>query len=161
MFDSSTKFPNGVLIGSTYDLGNFDECVSVDAEINEERIQGKYCLATVKFDKTSHIAWEEDQFNASAWNRIQVCLFIYIYNPFLNFPFQTLSKDPIRRSRNELNVAICVPASCSAIDVETHLDSALSIFRTEWQLEASVHVDPRMCQIHEPFSLSIPDLIVV
>lgn len=46
VFDASVKFPNGVLYGSTYDFGNFDECMQVHSERNN--IKGKYCLARIR-----------------------------------------------------------------------------------------------------------------
>jgi len=78
VFDSSTKFPNGVLVGSTFDLGNFDECVNVDVSLEAHgRIQGQYCLASIKFDRGHTVMEEEEEesawgFNTSAWHRIQV-----------------------------------------------------------------------------------------
>lgn len=50
MLDSSAKFPEGMLSGNMYLLGNFDECISI--RLNGEhlavpRIQGKYCVLDV------------------------------------------------------------------------------------------------------------------
>lgn len=49
MFDSSPKFPVGMLFGSYYQLGNYDECVSIKKLIKQKNktIQGQYCLADV------------------------------------------------------------------------------------------------------------------
>lgn len=52
MFDSSPKFPVGMLYGSYYQLGNFDECISVEGQLADygRKIQGKYCLADITLD---------------------------------------------------------------------------------------------------------------
>lgn len=47
MFDSSAKVPSGLFPGNAYDLGHFDECISVD--VPSEGIFGKYCLADIEF----------------------------------------------------------------------------------------------------------------
>lgn len=51
MLDASAKFPQGVLIGSYYQMGNYDECVSVrlhERDHDVPRIKGQYCLADVQ-----------------------------------------------------------------------------------------------------------------
>nr|CAD7260546.1 unnamed protein product [Timema shepardi] len=50
VFDSSTKTPEGIVIGSTFNFGNFDECVGVRGPPRAEgepEIQGQYCLMEV------------------------------------------------------------------------------------------------------------------
>ncbi|KAJ8724818.1 hypothetical protein PYW07_015776 [Mythimna separata] len=50
MFDASAKSPQGLLFGSSYHLGNFDECVAIeDPGYNGVTIEGQYCLATIKW----------------------------------------------------------------------------------------------------------------
>lgn len=51
MLDSWGKVPSGLLVGNTYDLGNFDECydirhTSINSNIGD--IQGQYCLINVE-----------------------------------------------------------------------------------------------------------------
>lgn len=76
VFDSATKFPNGVLVGSTYDLGNFDECLQVDVNVAKQNIKGKYCLASIKFapmvERTPNMNVNPWSLNGSTWDRIQV-----------------------------------------------------------------------------------------
>ncbi|KOB64652.1 Nose resistant to fluoxetine protein 6, partial [Operophtera brumata] len=49
-FDASAKSPQGLLFGSSYHLGNFDECVGIeDPGDNGMSITGQYCLATIKW----------------------------------------------------------------------------------------------------------------
>jgi hypothetical protein len=45
VFDSSTKFPESVLMGQSVFLGNFDECIGVE-NVQTERgpFSGQHCL---------------------------------------------------------------------------------------------------------------------
>ncbi|KAI8439952.1 hypothetical protein MSG28_001403, partial [Choristoneura fumiferana] len=50
LFDASAKSPQGLLFGSSYHLGNFDECVGIDdASDGGLTVEGQYCLATIKW----------------------------------------------------------------------------------------------------------------
>ena len=45
MFDSSTKFPESILMGQSVFLGNFDECVGVEGvETDSGDFKGQHCL---------------------------------------------------------------------------------------------------------------------
>lgn len=44
--DANAKLPSGILKGNINQLGDFDECLSIDAP-NEE-FQGQYCLAYIQ-----------------------------------------------------------------------------------------------------------------
>ncbi|KAH8385578.1 hypothetical protein KR200_000705 [Drosophila serrata] len=45
MIDAWGSIPPGILTGNVYDLGNFDECLSIRKEVSLGRtIRGKYCL---------------------------------------------------------------------------------------------------------------------
>lgn len=46
MFDSSAKIPQGILIGNTKFLGQYDECLGV--EHPNGSFIGQYCLFNVK-----------------------------------------------------------------------------------------------------------------
>lgn len=46
MHDASAKIPSGILSGNLNQLGDFDECLNVQAPSNE--FSGKYCLAYVQ-----------------------------------------------------------------------------------------------------------------
>ncbi|XP_043065192.1 nose resistant to fluoxetine protein 6-like [Drosophila ficusphila] len=45
LIDSWGSIPSGLLTGNTYDLGNFDECLSINQVISSsQKISGKYCF---------------------------------------------------------------------------------------------------------------------
>jgi hypothetical protein len=55
VFDASAKFPVGLLAGSTYQMGHFDECLQVGSEIAPTEVvpaaapvRGQYCLARLQ-----------------------------------------------------------------------------------------------------------------
>ncbi|XP_022126987.2 nose resistant to fluoxetine protein 6 [Pieris rapae] len=49
MFDASAKSPQGLLFGSSYHLGNFDECMDINEPGDGLTVEGQYCLATIKW----------------------------------------------------------------------------------------------------------------
>lgn len=54
VYDASAKSPNGLLWGATFQLGNFDECLSIQGQETEENsLVAQYCLANVQFKKQS------------------------------------------------------------------------------------------------------------
>jgi hypothetical protein len=54
VFDSSTKFPESVLMGQTVFLGNFDECIEVEnVETDVGAFSGQYCLAALQLNLTA------------------------------------------------------------------------------------------------------------
>lgn len=53
VYDASAKSPNGLLWGATFQMGNFDECISVGREADNTHVVGQYCLANVHFKKSA------------------------------------------------------------------------------------------------------------
>lgn len=48
MFDASAKSPQGLLVGSSFHLGNFDECVTIEDPSDDGlTVEGQYCLAEI------------------------------------------------------------------------------------------------------------------
>lgn len=48
MFDAWGKIPSGILVGSQYDFGSFDECLEVNYKENSSTtFVGQYCLAQI------------------------------------------------------------------------------------------------------------------
>jgi hypothetical protein len=58
VFDSSAKIPSGLLSGNINQYGDFDQCLDLKTELDPSiypylenyRIVGKYCLATLDLD---------------------------------------------------------------------------------------------------------------
>lgn len=81
VFDASSKFPTGLLSGSTFDFGNFDECIEIQVPLTEEKIQGRYCMAKFHISppgpkheekKYSKFYYGETIINASTWEKMIV-----------------------------------------------------------------------------------------
>ncbi|EZA51981.1 hypothetical protein X777_09296 [Ooceraea biroi] len=55
MFDSSSKYPDGILYGNTRHLGNFDECYNLQVDVREnsgnDKITGRYCLVDLQYQR--------------------------------------------------------------------------------------------------------------
>lgn len=56
MFDSSSKYPDGILYGNTRHLGNFDECYDLQVDVTREtsgnnNITGRYCLIDLQYKR--------------------------------------------------------------------------------------------------------------
>jgi hypothetical protein len=59
VFDSSTKFPESMLMGQTVFLGNFDECIGVEVvETNSGSFKGQHCLVALEGKPTQSWAHE-------------------------------------------------------------------------------------------------------
>ena len=71
MLDSSAQQPGGVLFGSVYQLGNFDECLDVTGPV-----QSQYCLTkvTASVYTDTHVDPHIQQYDpeSSVWDEIKV-----------------------------------------------------------------------------------------
>lgn len=70
MSDSWSRYPNGILVGTTHQMGVYEECITV-----HQPIQGKFCIPHVKLVSASGIDFavgkpKEPNINDHAWNEI-------------------------------------------------------------------------------------------
>lgn len=80
MFDAGTKIPEGVLYGSNFHFGNFDECLDVAAQVPDgsgstEALTGQYCLAKVLLSsnlRQDHVQADPVAFTRTAWDTLKV-----------------------------------------------------------------------------------------
>lgn len=74
MFDASAKFPSGILSGNTFYLGNYDECIGINVQLDNDVIKGQYCLPKITIEipniPLSNSTDENDNF-LSTWSKIQ------------------------------------------------------------------------------------------
>lgn len=147
VFDATAKFPTGILVGSTYEMGSFDECVQARAFMGEEKFQGKYCLATLTIvhpENETHNFDDGNIYNISAWQRIE-----------------SLSKDRSKRSRNEIHWGFCMPSSCTNEDLEAHLTDYGEFFNQMDMQDFKIlsTVNDKSCQIENSFKLTVKDIV--
>lgn len=164
MFDSTSKFPTGVLFGSSFDFGNFDECVGVRVPVEGE-VQGRYCLA--KFHVVppemgvggKERGYRGEVANASAWEKILVSTSVLFFvNTNQKQKFQAFSKDRSRNSRNDFHFSYCVPSSCSHADLESSLQEIAEQFNHLSDFKVTVTVNPRSCQQEKSLTLTTSDI---
>jgi hypothetical protein len=79
VFDSSAKFPEGLLAGNQYQMGHYDECVEILVDTGERfggQLKGQYCLAEIWFESSFSPRADPYTLNydpqASAWEKIKV-----------------------------------------------------------------------------------------
>ncbi|KAH8280957.1 hypothetical protein KR054_005892 [Drosophila jambulina] len=95
MIDSWGSIPSGVLIGNAFDLGNFDECLSITQPIsNWQEVNGKYCFLLV----------------------------------------------------NNLRIATCFPASCSATQMQPFVDQLIRKIMNSSNSSISAKISEASCQ---------------
>ncbi|XP_050442512.1 nose resistant to fluoxetine protein 6-like [Adelges cooleyi] len=139
MSDSWPRYLNGLLAGSTYHMGVYDECVSV-----HHPIQGKYCTAYLYLRTASNQSFANYNKNAygSTENAWQESL------GFINYD------DMFRR--NEVKLGVCIPKACTHTDLEVALQKELVRVFSSHQLKIQVEVQPSLCTTDEdlfPFEI--------
>ncbi|XP_050052902.1 nose resistant to fluoxetine protein 6-like isoform X1 [Aphis gossypii] len=132
MSESWNRYPIGLLAGNRYDMGIYDECVDV-----RHPVIGQYCLSDIKlkqlvakdysFNRTEDL---DDFGNKNAWKTVLG------WGDYLD-----------KVHRNGLNLGICIPNSCSALDLQTSMQNELDRVFFPEGIKAIVRVDPIMCTI--------------
>ncbi|XP_072753161.1 nose resistant to fluoxetine protein 6-like [Anoplolepis gracilipes] len=136
MFDSSSKYPDGILYGHTRHLGNFDECYNLQIDAGEENdIAGRYCLVDLEYKrKDTPISYKRT----------------IDYNPNESFWEAIEERGNIHRVRRYLlQLAICVPSTCSAKDIEIALKRPLEKIGANHNIYIETAVPTNYCQTIE------------
>lgn len=53
VYDSWSKYPNGLLAGTSHHMGVYEECISVHGPV-----QGKYCMTAIKLTAAAGTSFE-------------------------------------------------------------------------------------------------------
>ncbi|KAJ8936791.1 hypothetical protein NQ318_021933, partial [Aromia moschata] len=155
MFDANTKFPSGILYGSSYDFGNFDECLEIRVPHDDQEFTGKYCMA--KFIFNSHEA------NVPRTNRYNYDFEDYrkYYNISMWKMIDDYSHEPSKSVRNEIRYAYCMPSSCTAEDLQFALDEVVQNINEKISFKVRAEVDKVTCQVSEAVKLDTGDIIYI
>ncbi|XP_022182796.1 nose resistant to fluoxetine protein 6-like isoform X2 [Myzus persicae] len=126
--DSWSRYPNGVLAGTTHQMGVYDECVSV-----HQPVRGKYCIPSVKLGPSNGIDFkigkpDQPQSTDHAWREIL---------GFVDHDKQLY--------RNIIKFGICIPDSCTAADLQITLQNEFDKHFLPHQVKAEVQVDSILC----------------
>ncbi|XP_050427088.1 nose resistant to fluoxetine protein 6-like isoform X2 [Adelges cooleyi] len=120
MYDSSGKYPGGLLSGITYEMGHFDQCLR--AQSKNLNLYSAYVLANIRFrlpgDPAKPLSNE-----GSAWEQLKV------------------QDNPIIPQINNINWALCIPDSCNAQDVQSSIEELLTPAFQSHNISVSVSVN--------------------
>ncbi|XP_075235085.1 nose resistant to fluoxetine protein 6-like [Lycorma delicatula] len=147
MLDSSNRIPNGLLIGSVFQLGHFDECVRIS--VPAEDLDGKYCLTTIKFAPSKEtypayhipderLKYESPDIYAPAWDEFKPAF------------------DISRRTRDVVHWGFCVPSSCTVEDIEEALNVALVAPLANHGIDVNISLPNNKCYARreeKPYSI--------
>ncbi|VVC24589.1 Nose resistant-to-fluoxetine protein, N-terminal,Double-stranded RNA-binding [Cinara cedri] len=136
MYDSSSKFPTGILVGRSFDFGNFDECLKTTTIGLEFKPQ--YCIINVRFSPTTKLY--PNYYNITPSN----------LNPTDSVWEATkYDSSPMKIQHNEINTALCVPSSCTHSDLQTTLSPKITSMFHNYQLNATVTVNAAYCTMQQ------------
>ncbi|XP_050440692.1 nose resistant to fluoxetine protein 6-like isoform X2 [Adelges cooleyi] len=129
MLDASSKGPSGLLSGDNYQLGHYDQCLSVS--VPDIRISGQYTIVKINFVPTKYtnyrplgiVDYREPSPKTKVWAGTKP------------------SSDPSKTPRDEFHWAVCHPDSCSPERLKSILTEQL---KQVSGLNISVDVDPLM-----------------
>ncbi|XP_066592007.1 nose resistant to fluoxetine protein 6-like [Prorops nasuta] len=137
-YDASGKFPEGVLSGSMYQLGNFDECLAIGQDDDTPAgIKGKYCLAEVDIQVPESYLKKE----GTIWE------------------FFKDNDDRNQESINRMYWGICVPASCVPRSIEDLLERVLAVAFSNSKLKLASRIPEKSCYLKEAPVAKTGDII--
>lgn len=108
MIDSSASFPNGFLDGTLADFGDFDECLSL-----------KF---TLPLDEESANNNQERQLTGKH------CM-IKVKPILDNEQYESMKGSWMVKNNFPLNIAICIPSTCSASEIQSLLSHGKLLLR--------------------------------
>ncbi|XP_033609915.1 nose resistant to fluoxetine protein 6-like [Cryptotermes secundus] len=147
MFDSSTKFPESVLMGQSVFLGNFDECIEVEhVNTGVGVFSGQHCLAEFR--------QKPDSVQKLSPQNLPHVESLRIRAPNVRGNDRTVAFD---LSDLSLTLSYCIPSTCSAKDFEGIFNSYLQ----DMNLPLMTSVAEEYCQTNEGKSLATEDWITV
>ncbi|XP_063383497.1 uncharacterized protein LOC134669803 [Cydia fagiglandana] len=126
-YDASFRFPQNLLIGNVFSLGNYHQCLAIN---QPEGIRGKYCLIQthslqIPILAGGNVTWAEVE---NVWSEEN--LRAYKAMPGLALNDEDISRTSVFDIINgvpSLTLAICIPRSCKVADVLEALDSNYNV----------------------------------
>ncbi|XP_071455271.1 O-acyltransferase like protein-like [Hetaerina americana] len=142
IFDASVKYPIGILSGNVYNMGDFDECLSVRGP---QDIRGRYCLAHVEIKEPEKAKARRLKGEPMATTQDPFAVWLH---PMTSTWEQIEFKGARWRHRRDTAFwAMCVPASCSAGDLQTVMNHVLPPLGFENGIQLKVTVRPQDCSV--------------
>ncbi|XP_072938825.1 uncharacterized protein [Epargyreus clarus] len=123
VLDAGIRTPRGVLNSNLVDLGNYYQCLGIDEEVENMKVEGKYCVIQVPADQDLH--WPEFREQSRWFERTDLTLDeesrkkIEYYNEILSSArtaagFEDVRSGPIEAfSGAVFRLAVCIPKPCT------------------------------------------------
>lgn len=159
VWDASAQSTTGILRGSIFQMGDWDECLSVTGPISTQ-----YCLVTLKASIRNQ-SYERDPVSLyySPYDTVLDRLYVseYPQNPKRSvrewhlFPYLSGltilqdHKDVSQQTRHVVQMGLCVPGGCPISDLENSVNSYLSSLSNPYMdqnLSYKAVVAPSLCQ---------------
>ncbi|CAG9857869.1 unnamed protein product [Phyllotreta striolata] len=150
MYDASGKVPSGVLYGSGYSLGQFDQCLDIEVPQEAGKFAGKYCMTRIsvapnfKYKMKEIVDYEfgkyGDFYNVSAFSKMLA-----------------YSKENSKASRSEIYLSLCIPSSCT----ESDLNNSLKIIENDDKFDdftLTFDTFHNSCRVKSVYVLSTGDI---
>uniref|UniRef100_A0A240PJW8 Nose resistant-to-fluoxetine protein N-terminal domain-containing protein n=1 Tax=Anopheles atroparvus TaxID=41427 RepID=A0A240PJW8_ANOAO len=135
MHDASAKVGQGILNGNINQYGDFDQCLSIQQTLPVDggTIRGRYCLAEVQ-----PTIQPGTQMLKHIFDLVQA-----------HGMLKSNLNDPGHRVPRFSTVhwALCVPAGCTAEDVQQSLSEFLQHYIADTGVQTEVKVHPALCQM--------------
>ncbi|XP_026483450.2 O-acyltransferase like protein-like [Vanessa tameamea] len=111
--DAGIRFPRGFFMLSVTDLGNYHQCLDINEEVEDMKIEGKYYLIDIPFNQTFHLPFLNQ--NTSNISNRKIVGFKSIINEvqqFVEIDTESLNpENPLVLA--SIRVAVCVPKPCT------------------------------------------------
>lgn len=120
MLDATSKLQTGILGGNVFDLGNFDECVNIEHQYDDDVILGKFCANAIVLI----LPYEFHDFDGTIQNLLPIELKNHS-NPNYGKFVPLLS-------------SICLPSACKPSDLNPLVEF--------WNLSEPVSFHDDLCQ---------------
>ncbi|XP_050519901.1 O-acyltransferase like protein-like isoform X2 [Daktulosphaira vitifoliae] len=125
MYDSSSKYPGGLLSRNIFNLGYFDQCLKVSAKWL--KIYSAYSIVTLEFNISKITDHSSGVYpNITAWEELEIN-----NNPWIN-------------KNNKIHLAICVPNSCKPVDIQKSVEIILVPAFKFYNITTQIFVNPSM-----------------
>ncbi|XP_022257188.1 nose resistant to fluoxetine protein 6-like [Limulus polyphemus] len=157
MFDASAKIESGILNGKFSFIGSYDECLNVQRpkqstappDVGISDIKGQYCVVYLKPIPPQ-------------WNTTQTQIDDLDHNEFINAPEVWRGGDTFGSMMGSVQglgsymayrAGLCLPSSCSLMDLNLMLKSSLS--------QVPVETNALRCEGNETHPLTVEQIFVI
>lgn len=116
MLDSTGKIPSGILKGSNFELGAYDECLDISAILQDDaEVKGKYCLSGLVLPYNILL---ENITDSLLLSRIKRDVPRHFERKFHQLsPRNDLTRYDLGMDFEGLLISVCVPDKCMPSDI--------------------------------------------